>query len=241
MIGGFIVVGNASKKVIVRGLGPSLTASDVPNALADPVLELHGPDGSLILRNDNWKDTQQSAIEQSNLAPTDDREAAIVAVLPPGAYTAIVTGSGGMTGAALVDIFDLDPDADATLANISTRGFVHDGDEVMIGGFMLRGGDSDADIVLRGLGPSLAQSGVQHPLGDPTLDLRNANGDAIASNDNWTDDPANAAQLAAAGLAPTDENEAGLAVSLPPGDYTAIVSGAGGVGGVGLVEIYNRR
>ena len=240
VIGGFIVTGSAPKKVIVRGLGPSLTAKGITDALADPVLELHGPDGSLILRNDNWKDTQRSAIEQSQLAPTDDLEAAIVADLPPGVYTAILSGQGTSSGTGLVEIYDLDPAADSTLANISTRGAVDEGDGRMIGGFMLRG-NGNGRVVVRALGPSLAASGVQHPLADPTLDVRNANGDSVATNDNWTDDATNAAAVTASGLAPSDQHESALALTLPVGDYTMIVAGKGTDTGIGLVELYNLK
>jgi hypothetical protein len=237
MIGGFIVTGNGAQEVIVRAIGPSLAQSDVPGAMQDPVLALHGPDGSLIVTNDNWKDTQQSAIEESKLAPADERESAIVATLQPGVYTAIVRGSGNTTGAALVEIYDIDAGTDAGLSNISTRGNVRSDDERMIGGFMLETGGG-SDVVVRALGRSLAQRGVQNPIEDPTLDLRGANGERLVFNDNWSDDPANAAAVTALGLAPSDADESAIAVSLPRGQYTAIVTGNGDTTGVGLIEVY---
>jgi hypothetical protein len=237
MIGGFIVTGSGTQKLIVRAIGPSLAQKNVPGAMQDPVLALHGPDGSLIVTNDNWKDAQQSAIEESKLAPTDERESAIVATLQPGAYTAIVRGRENTTGAALVEIYDIDAGTDAGLSNISTRGNVRTGDERMIGGFMLETGGG-GDVVVRALGRSLAQRGVQNPLQDPTLELRDADGERLVFNDNWNDDPANAAAVTALGLAPTDPNESAIAVALPRGQYTAIVSEDGDTTGVGLVEVY---
>ena len=238
MIGGFIVTGNANKKVIVRGIGPSLTEHSVPGPLADPVLALHGPDGSLIVANDNWKDTQQSAIEQSQVAPTNELEAAIVATLQPGAYTAIVTGRENTTGAALVEVYDLDSPADSGLSNISTRGEVQANDGFMIAGFMLAVDNTGSELVIRALGPSLTQAGITNPLADPTLDLRDANGERLVFNDDWTDDAIDASAITAAGLAPTGATESAIAISLPPGAYTAIVGGAGGTTGVALVEVY---
>jgi hypothetical protein len=164
-----------------------------------------------------------------------------VAVLQPGAYTAIVTGKGGSTGEALVEVYDLAPAADSTLANLSTRGQVLTDDGRMIGGFMLSASSGNGRVVLRVLGPSLASSGVHNPLLDPMLDLRDSNGASVAANDNWTDDAVNAAAVAATGLAPSDERESAIAISLPAGDYTLIVAGKDGTTGVGLVELYNLR
>ncbi len=236
MIGGFIVGGNAQKDVIVRAIGPSL---DVNNALQDPVLQLHGPDGSLILRNDNWKETQQQQIEESGIAPEDDRESAIRIRLAPGNYTAVVTGNGSSSGVGLVEIYDLDRAADSRLANISTRARVRTEESVLIAGFMLGGNNAPTRVVLRGIGPSLTQRGVANALSDPILDLRNANGTRVAFNDNWQDDAAQAAELSASGLAPEQPAEAALAATLPPGEHTAILAGKDDATGVGLVEVYD--
>ena len=245
MIGGFIITGNASKAVVLRGMGPSLSQSDVPsaNVLADPVLELHGPNGSLITRNDDWKDSpQRSQIEGTIFQPSDDRESVIVATLPIGPYTAILTGKGQTTGVGLVEVYDNNQAADSQLANISTRGFVQTGDNVMIGGFTLGGNTANTRIAVRGIGPSLATtSGLGNVLADPTLELHNSNGTIMISNDNWTDDPASAAQLTAFGLAPTDPHESGIFATLPPGPFTAILAGKNGGTGIGLVEVYNLR
>jgi hypothetical protein len=208
MIGGFIITGNASKPVVIRGLGPSL-ASSVPAAtvLNDPVLELRGANGSLILKNDNWKDDQRSLIEGTVFQPSDDRESVIVATLPTGAYTAILTGKNQTTGVGLVEVYDNDQTVDSALANISTRGFVQTGDNVMIGGFMLGNNPTSTRIAVRGRGPSLASFGLSNLLTDPTLELHNANGTIMISNDDWTDDATMAGQLTANGLGLTDPKE----------------------------------
>ena len=242
MIGGFIITGNASKPVILRGMGPSLVKAGIPLAqvLNDPVLELHGPNGSLITTNDNWKESpQRSQIEGTVFQPTDDREAVIVATLPAGAYTVVLTGSGQTTGIGLIEAYDNGPQTDSVLANISTRGSIQTGNNVMIGGFTLGGNNKPAGVVIRGLGPSLAQFGLSGVLADPTLDLHNANGVLIISNDNWTDDPVTATELSLKGLALQDSHESAIFASLPPGQFTVIMAGKNGGTGIGLVEIYN--
>ena len=244
MIGGFIITGNASKPVVLRGMGPSLTSSNVPadQVLLDPVLELRGANGSLILQNDNWVDSpQRSQFEGTAFQPTDDREAVIVATLQTGAYTALLTGKDQTTGIGLVEVYDNSQTTDSTLANISTRGFVMIQDNVMIGGFMLGGNANNTRIAIRGMGPSLTSSGLSNVLTDPTLELRNGNGTLLTSNDNWQDDPASAAELTANGLAPTNNLESGIFTTLPPGSFTAILAGNAPGTGIGLVEIYNLK
>ena len=239
MIGGFIITGTAGKKVIVRGIGPSLTQSNVPDALADPILELHGPSGALIASNDNWRDTQQTEIVNSQLAPTNDLESAIVQTLQPGAYTAILKGKGGASGVGLVEVYDLDAAAASKLANISARSFVQTTDNVLIGGFILGHNNGAAKVIVRAIGPSLAQAGINNALADPTLELRDGNGAVVMANDNWQDDPSQAAQVTAAGVPPVNVLESAIATSLLPGPYTAIVAGKNGGTGIGLVEVYN--
>jgi hypothetical protein len=239
VIGGFIITGNASKKVVLRGLGPSLARFNLSGVLLDPVLELRQANGSLILRDDNWKDNQRAQIEGSIFQPTDDRESVILATLPPAAYTAILSGSGQTTGIGLVEVYDDDPEADSQLANISTRGFVQTGDNVMIGGFMLGLGSTNVQVAVRGLGPSLSQFGLSNVLADPTLELHDSNGAILVANDDWQSDPVSAAQLTANGLALPDSKESGIFISLPPGAFTAILAGKNGGVGIGLVEIYN--
>jgi hypothetical protein len=186
LIAGFIIMGTVAKKVIIRGLGPSLTVNGIPlpGSLDDPTLELRDGAGDLISANDNWMDSpQRQEIIDSTIAPTDDREAAIVATLAPGNYTAILTGVGNGTGIGVVEAYDLGPDVTVNLANISTRGIVGTGGDVMIGGFILD--DQNAIVLLRALGPSLTQAGISNALADPTLELHNGNGDVIAFNNDW--------------------------------------------------------
>jgi hypothetical protein len=243
MIAGFIITGNASKPVVLRGLGPSLVGSGIPagSVLNDPLLELRGSNGTLITSNDNWKDSpQRSQIEGTIFQPTDDREAVIVATLPPAAYTVIIKGVGGTSGIGLVEVYDNDAAVNSELANISTRGFVQTADAVMIGGFVLGGNNNPTNIAVRALGPSLASFGLSNLLADPTLELHNANGTVMISNDDWLSDPVSAAQLTANGLALSDPKESGIFAALaPPGQFTAIVAGKNGGIGIALVEIYN--
>jgi len=236
LIGGFIVTGSQPKKVLLRALGPSLSAAGVSDALADPVLELHGPDGALITSNDNWRSDQEAEISATNLAPAEDLESAILATLTPDSYTAIVSGKNGVSGVGLVEGYDLDQPADSQLANISTRGFVQTGDNVMIGGFILGNGAGTTNILIRALGPSLANSGVSGVLADPTLELHDANGALVMSNNNWNE--SQQAEIDATGLAPQNAVESAILVTVPTAAYTAIVAGNNGLTGVALVEVY---
>jgi hypothetical protein len=241
LIGGFIITGNAPKTVAVRGIGPSLTALGISDALVDPTLELRAANGTLIEQNDNWQDNPAHAAELTalGLALQHPNESGIVATLNPGAsYTAVLAGGNGGTGVGLVEVYDTSQAADSQLANISSRGFVRTGDNVMIGGFIL-GGNSNTGVVVRGIGRSLDPSGLSPLLDDPTLDLRDSNGALLISNDDWQDDPASAAELTARGLALQNSQESGIFASLPPGTFTAILAGKDGGTGIGLVEIYN--
>jgi hypothetical protein len=235
LIGGFIITGTQPKTVVVRGLGPSLP---VPGPLADPVIEVHGSSGELLATNDNWNDaaTRQQIID-SGLAPANDLESALWGILNPGAYTVILAGKNGGTGVGLIEVYDLAQGANSKLANISTRGFVDTGDNVMIGGFILGGASGSSTIVLRAVGFSLGQAGIVGALNDPTLELHNGNGTLIASNDNWKD--TDAGLIRATGLAPADHFESAIASLLAPGSYTAIVGGKSNTTGVALVEAYD--
>jgi hypothetical protein len=239
-IGGFIITGSASKRLLLRAIGPSLSQVGVPNVLADPVLELRGAGGFGTITNNNWRDTQEAEIEATGIPPTNNLESAIVATLAPGAYTAIVRGNGDTSGAGLVEIYDLNSGAASKLANLSTRAFVGAGDNTVIAGFILGGNIGGDRIVVRGIGPSLATVGVTDVLTDPTLELRDSNGALLMENNDWQDNPAQATELSAAGLAPTNNLESGLAVTLPPGPYTALLLGRSNGAGVGLVEVYDR-
>jgi hypothetical protein len=241
-IGGFIIMGTAPKHVLLRAIGPSLTQSGVSGALADPVLELHGPGAFSTFINDNWRNdpVQEAAIMATGIPPTNNLESAIDATLNPGAYTAIVRGNNNSSGIALVEVYDLSPAVLGKLANISTRAFVSTGDSIVIAGFTLGGQNGDDRVVVRGLGPSLTSMGLSNALTDPALELRDGNGALLASNNNWQDNPAQAAELTAAALAPANLVESGIAVALPPGLYTALLSGMNNGTGIGLVEVYDR-
>jgi hypothetical protein len=236
LIGGFIVIGHAPKKVIVRAIGPSLADVGISGVLANPVLELHGPAGFATITNDNWRDSQESEIQATGIPPGNNLESAIVASLPPGAYTAIVRGQDNGTGVGLVEAYDLESAADAQLANISTRGFVDAGENVMIGG-LIAGPQNGASsqMLVRAIGPSLA--GVSNALQDPTLELHNGSGALLASNDDWRD--TQQAAIEATGIPPGNNKESAILATFSPGNYTAIVRGVGNTTGVGLVEVYN--
>jgi outer membrane protein assembly factor BamB len=238
LIGGFIIKGAAARQVVIRAIGSSLT---LPGHLVDPTLELHMPGGTVVT-NDNWKindatgQSQENELNATHLAPTEDGESAILALLAPGNYTAIVRGKNNGTGTGLVEVYDLGAATNSALANISTRGYIQTGDNVLIGGFILGPGDAPAaEIALRGIGPSLE---LLDTLQNPELDLRDSNGTRLATNDNWADDMSHA-DVQAHQLAPTDPRESALIRTLPPGPYTVIISGHDGTSGIGLVEIYN--
>jgi hypothetical protein len=240
LIGGFIVTGTQPKQVIVRAIGPSLNVNGTPvaNRLQDTTLELFGPGGS-IATNDNWRTTQEAEIIATTVAPQNDLESAIVATLPANGtgYTAIVRGVGGTSGIGLVEVFDLNRDIDSQLANISTRGFILTGDNVMIGGTILLG-TSPRRLIVRAIGPSLNVNGVPVPgrLSDSTLDLVNQNGAVIASNDNWRS--TQEAEIIATTVPPPNDLEAAIVATLAPASYTAIVRGKDGATGIGLVEVF---
>src|SRR6476661_2847802 len=258
MIGGFIVQGTIPKRVIIRAIGPELGAPpyNIPNALANPTLELHNGTGALIASNDNWVTTiiggiitsnQVQDIMNSGHVPGDGRESAIIADLPPGNYTAIVRGVDNMTGVALVEVYDLGGDASSILGNISTRSFVQTGDNVMIGGFIVQGSEPKS-VIIRAIGPELGAPSYNIPnaLADPTLELHGRTGALIASNDNWRTtiiggiiSSSQVQGLTNSGYAPGDGRESAIIADLAPGNYTAIVRGVNNMTGVGLVEVYD--
>ena len=247
-IAGFIITGSEPKKVIIRGIGPSLTG--VGSVLPDPVLELHQGNTTLVV-NDDWKtrqdgSSQQAEVEATTVAPKNDLESAIVVTLNPGSYTAILSGKNGASGVGVVEVFDLARTANSQLQNLSTRGFVDINNDVMIGGFIMgQTPEGLATILVRALGPSLTGAGVQSTLPDPTLELHNSNGTTLATNDNWkTNDQTQQSQesaIRATTLAPPNDLEAAILATLPQGAYTAIVRGKNNTTGVGLVEVYNLK
>ncbi|MEY2525413.1 MAG: hypothetical protein QOE73_184 [Verrucomicrobiota bacterium] len=241
-IGGFIITGTDSKQVLLRALGPSLSAFGVSGVLPDPTLELHDHTGAVIGFNNNWKDSpsQQTLIQNAGLAPSNDLEAAMVQTLSPGGYTAIVQGNGGATGIGLIEVYDVDPNSSSTLANISTRGFANTGDSVMIGGEIIgaglgANGAGSAKVLVRAIGPSLPPS-IVNALQDPMLELRDGNGALVAWNDDWK--ATQELEIQATGLAPPDDRESAILKVLTQGNYTAILSGENGTVGVALIETY---
>lgn len=234
LIGGFIVTGAQPKKVLIRAIGPSLP---VAGAISDPTLELHDSSAGVIAANDNWKDSADAqAIADTTIPPPNDLESAIIASLNPGSYTAVMRGAGDGTGVGLVEIYDLEAGSDSKLANISTRGFVETGDNVMIGGF-ITSGDLPAKVLVRAIGPSLANAGVSNALTDTTLELHDGQGGILANNDDWKD--SQQADIEATTIPPSDDKESAIVATLSPGNYTAVVRGKAGTSGVGLVEVYS--
>jgi hypothetical protein len=237
LIGGFIVRGSQSKKVIVRALGPSLSGAGVTGAMANPTLELHDSTGATIATDDDWQTGGQSTqISASGLAPSNSLESAIIATLAPGSYTAIVRGVNSTTGIALVEGYELDSTT-TRLVNVSTRGHVGVNDDVLIGGFIIRGSQSKK-VVVRALGPSLSGAGVAGAMANPTLELHDSTGATIATDDNWQTG-GQSAQISASGFAPSNSLESAIIATLAPGSYTAIVKGVNGGTGVGMVELYD--
>jgi hypothetical protein len=246
LIGGLIVTGNDPRRIMVRAIGPSQNANGqaVAGALQDPTLELHDSTGAVIATNDNWKSddktgqSQQTIVEGTGIPPKDDRESAIVMTLNPGKYTAIVRGKNDTTGIALVEAYDLNPFATSKLANISTRDAVGSGDNVMIGGFIVGPTNAaPATVLIRGLGPSLTGEGVPNALPDPTLQLKDANGNTLKTNDNWRD--SQETEIQNTGIPPGDDRESAMVTDIAPGNYTAILAGKDNTGGNALVEVYS--
>ena len=209
--------------------------------MADPTLELHDANGALMTSNDNWKDSPERAqIEASGLAPKDDRESAILRTLSPGTYTGVLTGKDNTTGIALVEVYDLDANVNSLLANISSRGLVDTGDNVMIGGFIAGNHSGGTEVLIRGIGPSL-EGKVPNPLADPVLELHDSNGATLETNDNWKDSPERS-EIEATGIPPSNDLESAIIKTVTPAGYTAILRGNTGSGpGIALVEIYNIR
>jgi spore coat protein A, manganese oxidase len=250
MIAGFIVQGSGPKRVLIRAAGPSLTEFGVPDALANPRLELHDSN-NVIAMNDNWQTTQiggvitsdqVAEIQNSGVAPRDEAESAVIATLAPGSYTAIVQGVNSGTGVGIVEVYDLSPTSGSLLANIGTRGFVETGDNVMIGGFIVV--TQPTRVIIRAIGPSLTESGVPDALANPQLELHDANS-TVAQNDDWqttqfggviTTDQV--AEIQNSQLAPTNPAESAIIATLQPGSYTALVRGMNDTTGNALVEVY---
>jgi hypothetical protein len=218
---------------MIRAIGPSLANFGVAGTISDPLLELHKPDGSVVV-NDNWQQGDTTQIP-SGFAPGDTRESVIVATLAPGNYSAVVKGAHGETGVGLAEVYDLQPGTGANLANIATRGFVQTGDNVLIGGFIV-GGTEPAKILVRAISPSLAAFGVPNTLAATTLELHDSNGSVI-SNESWRN--TQEAEIIATTIPPSNDNESAILATLVPGNYTAVVRGRDDTTGIAVVEAYS--
>ena len=242
VIGGFIIQGSQPATVILRGIGGSLSAFGITDALGDPVIELHSSSGATLATSDDWIDDSWSdTIASYHLDPSNSHESAILTTLNPGSYTVVVrsydNGDGKLTGTALVELYDLHTTG-GRAGNISTRGQVlGDSSQLLIGGFII-GGTQAKTVVVRAIGPSLSAAGINQPLSDPLVELHDSSGTTLASNDNWQSGP-NASQIQSENLAPSQPAEAALQATLNPGSYTAIVKSANGGNGVALVEVYD--
>jgi hypothetical protein len=238
MIGGFVIGGSATKRVAIVATGPSLVPFGIANPLANPTLTLvRSSDQAVIGTNDNWQSAANSAqLSSAGFAPSDTLEAAILADLAPGAYTAIVEGVGGGSGVSVIGVYEAGA-AYIPLINISTRGRVQTGNDVMIGGFVIQGSGAQT-VAIVATGPSLAPFGIANPLANPRLTLvRSSDQAVIDTNDDWQSH-ANAAQLTASGFAPPNALEAAIHTTLQPGAYTAVVEGVGGGTGVAVIGVY---
>jgi glucose/arabinose dehydrogenase len=236
LIAGFILTGSAPKNVVVRALGPSLNVNGTPVAgrLSNPLIDLRDAGGDSLGENDDWMNgPRRQDLIDLGLAPPDALESALLVSLQPGAYTAVVRGVRAATGIGLVELYDVEQAAPANAANISSRGNVQTGDNIVIGGFIL---GSQQRVIVRALGPSLEAQGVAGVLPNPALELVDSAGNTVAANDNWRTDQAS--EITASGLAPTNDAESAVIRTLVAGSYTAIVRGASGSTGVALVEIY---
>lgn len=239
LIGGFVVEGAGTKRYVLRALAPSLASSGVQGVMSDPLIELYDSTGARIDMNDNWRTGGSvSELQSLGLAPTDDREAALVVDLAAGAYTTILRGASGTQGVGIVEAYEATTDGNvlARLVNVSIRGRVQTGENVLIGGVAVRGG-APRRLLVRALGPSLASSNLTNVLADPMLRVFDASGTLIASNNDWRS--TQEAEIASTGLAPTNDRESALVYTLPSGNYTVIVSGQGNTVGVALLEVYD--
>jgi uncharacterized protein GlcG (DUF336 family) len=239
VIAGFTVVGSGSKQLLIRALGPSLTGFGVPGALSDPTLTLCNSAGASLAFNDDWNLAANSGQIPPQLRPTDSREAAILTTLPAGSYTAIEAGKGGTSGIGLADVYELDSTTASQLASVSGRARVQIGSGVLIGGLTVTAQNGSLPVLLRALGPSLAAFGIATPLSDPVLEIHNASGALVVTNDNWKQ--SQQAAIRATGLAPPNDKDSAILINLVPGMYTAIVRDASGGSGIALFQAYNLR
>ncbi len=243
LIGGFNIQGSQQARLVVRCLAFSLASFGVPNALGDSLIELYDANQNLIASNDDWfTSSDAETISSYRRDPPNSIESALLVTLNPGNYTAIVKSfsnaqQGAATGVALFEVYDLRASS-SRLGAVSTRGQVGTGDTILIGGLAI-GGSTPKPVVIRALGPTLTQFGVTGVLADPYLELRDVNGMLVRSNRNWKD--TQQAAIQATGLAPSNNLESAMVVTVAAGNYTVILQGDGGETGIGLVEIFKVR
>ena len=242
VIGGFVVQGSQPATLILRAIGFSLSAAGIVGPLADPIITVYDSNQNQIATNDDWfTSADAETIASFHLDPPNSRESALYLTLEPGAYTAVVQSfsdaqSPPTTGIGLFELYDLSTTG-GRAGNISTRGQVLGGDNVLIGG-MIIGGIEAKTVIVRAIGPSLSGAGIANSLSNPMLELFDGNGTIVQSNDDWQQGP-DTQTITEAGLAPSDPKESALFATLNPGAYTAIVEGVDGATGVGLVEVYD--
>jgi hypothetical protein len=222
---------------MVRAIGPSMKINGTPVAgrLQDPYLELHDSNGGLIINND-WRSDQQDEIIQTGLAPTDNRESAIVKRLPSGNYTAIIRAADGTPtpGIGLVELYDLGANDPGELGNLSVRADVRTDDNVLIDGLILQGGNPKR-VLFRALGPSITVP--PGTLQNPMMSLYNAQGTLLRDNDDWGK-ASNFDEIQKTGLAPTHSKEPAILLPLTAGNYTCITEGVGRTTGIAVAEAY---
>jgi hypothetical protein len=233
LIAGFQIAGSTAKQLVLRAIGPTLAQFGLSNPMQDPTLDLHDSSGIRIAFNDDWRDASNAQSIPQNLQPTNGFESALLVTLNPGGYTAILRGFNNSIGLALVEVYEIGAGS-AQLTNISTRGFVQTGDNVMIAGVIVQ--SQDKQVVVRAIGPSLTNLGVPNALPDPTLAIFDVNGTRIAFNDDWRD--TQESDIAGTGLAPLNDLESAIAGTVAPGSYTAIVRGFNDTTGNALVEVF---
>ncbi len=241
LIAGFIVRGGSSKRLVIRGIGQSLVDFGVKSPLLNPVVELHDSTGAAISTNDNWADNaNKQEIIDAGLAPTSPQESAILTTVLSNdngiAYSVVLRGINASVGTGVVEVYDLDSGPGSSILNISTRGRVSPDPNALIGGFFVSGG-TPRRVLIRAIGPSLANSGVSSPLADPVIELHGANGELLDANDDWQSSP-RATEIQASGLAPTNPKESAMLNTLGPSAYSAIVRGVNNTSGTASVEVY---
>ena len=231
---------------MVRALGPSLANFGVTGALENPfVYVVNTATGQQVAVNTSWEtpistESVDSIKNDPIFKPGDPKDAAMILTLDPGQYTATVADEGGITGVALIEVNEFDQEYSTKIINISTRGYVGTGADVMIGGFVITG-NKPKKVLVRALGPSLANFGVTGVLDNPFVYVVNtATGQQVAVNTSW-ESPISTESVDSissnAIFKPGDAKDAAMIITLDPGEYTATVADEGGKTGVALIEV----